>query len=85
MVKTFNLKCNYRKSNSNFFQLQQKYPLYTDTAKSCYVRSIDKIKAKDPVHRPHSTMFRRDSRFTCRLSDPLDNHVPVEPGHFAYV
>jgi len=54
-------------------------------AKSIHLRNIDKIKAKESVHRPYSTMFRRDNRFTGRLSNPLDIHVPVRPGHFAYV
>lgn len=54
-------------------------------AKSLYVKEIDKLRAKNAVHRPHSTIFRRDNRFTCRLSDPFDSHAPVEPGHFAYI
>ncbi|KAL4120443.1 hypothetical protein QTP88_013134 [Uroleucon formosanum] len=66
-------------------ELQQKYPLYTDVVKSIYVRDADMIKAKAPVHKSHPKMFYKDSRFTSRLSNPMDINTPVGPGHFAYV
>ncbi|XP_027842059.2 uncharacterized protein LOC114123325 [Aphis gossypii] len=66
-------------------ELQQKYPLYTDIGMSLNVRNISTIKAKDPVHKSYPKLFRKDSRFTSRLSNPMDNHAPVAPGHFAYI
>ncbi|XP_025202592.1 uncharacterized protein LOC112599750 [Melanaphis sacchari] len=66
-------------------ELQQKYPLYTDMAKSSNVRDLDTIKAKNPIHKSYTKLFRKDSRFTSRLSNPMDIHAPVEPGHFAYI
>ncbi|CAI6349182.1 unnamed protein product [Macrosiphum euphorbiae] len=66
-------------------ELQQKYPLYTDVVKSIYVRDADMIKAKTPVRKSHRKMFCKDSRFTSRLSNPMDINTPVGPGHFAYI
>ncbi|XP_060853570.1 uncharacterized protein LOC132931674 [Rhopalosiphum padi] len=66
-------------------ELQKKYPLYTDMAKSSNIRDINMIKAKNPIHKPHQKLFRRDSRFTSRLSNPMDSHALVGPGHFAYI
>lgn len=71
--------------NKLCFQLQQKYPLYTDVVKSIYVRDADMIKAKTPVRKSHRKMFCKDSRFTSRLSNPMDINTPVGPGHFAYI
>ncbi|XP_015376789.1 PREDICTED: uncharacterized protein LOC107171072 [Diuraphis noxia] len=66
-------------------ELQQKYPLYTDVVKSIHVRDVDMVKAKSPVCKSYPKMFRKDSRFTSRLSNLGDINTPVEPGHFAYV
>jgi len=52
---------------------------------SLNVRNISTIKAKDPVHKSYPKLFRKDSRFTSRLSNPMDIHAPVAPGHFAYI
>jgi len=42
-------------------------------------------KVKQSVHKPLAHVFKKDSRFTSRMSDPNDYHAPVVPGHFAYV
>lgn len=61
------------------------YPLYSDMAHSIYLKNIGNIKAKEAVQKPPTTVFRRDSRFTSRLSNPVDVHSPIRPDHFAYV
>jgi len=49
------------------------------------VRGADMSKAKTPVRKSHQKMFCKDSRFTSRLSNPMDINAPVGPGHFAYI
>jgi len=49
------------------------------------VRDADMIKAKTPVRKSHQKMFCKDSRFTSRLSNPMDINTPVGSGHFAYI
>ncbi|XP_050424621.1 uncharacterized protein LOC126835827 [Adelges cooleyi] len=66
-------------------ELESKYPLYTDTAKSVHLREIEKTKKKEAIHKPLSDVFKRDSRFTSRLSNPQDTHALAPPGHYAYV
>lgn len=67
-------------------QLCAKYPLYnTNSGMYAPANRYECDKVKQSVHKPLAHVFKKDSRFTSRMSDPNDYHAPVVPGHFAYV
>ncbi|XP_050525267.1 uncharacterized protein LOC126896486 [Daktulosphaira vitifoliae] len=66
-------------------ELKRKYPLYGDIAITVHLKEINKIKAKESIHKPLTGVFKRDNRFTSRLSNPQDTHKSVTPEHYAYV
>ncbi|KAL4119580.1 hypothetical protein QTP88_012380 [Uroleucon formosanum] len=66
-------------------ELCAKYPLYTTNGMSVPVNRYEYDKAKQPIHKPLAHLFKKDSRFTSRMSNPNDYHAPVDPAHFAFV
>ncbi|XP_022179466.1 uncharacterized protein LOC111040056 [Myzus persicae] len=66
-------------------ELCAKYPLYNTNGMSVPVNRYEYDKAKQPIHKPLAHLFRKDNRFTSRMSNPNDYHAPVDPAHFAFV
>ncbi|XP_060850415.1 uncharacterized protein LOC132929237 [Rhopalosiphum padi] len=66
-------------------ELCAKYPLYNTNGMSVPVNRYEYDKAKQPIHKPLTHLFKKDNRFTSRMSNPNDYHAPVDPAHFAFV
>ncbi|XP_003245597.1 uncharacterized protein LOC100571648 [Acyrthosiphon pisum] len=66
-------------------ELCAKYPLYNTNGMSVPVNRYEYVKAKQSIHKPLAHLFKKDSRFTSRMSNPNDYHAPVDPEHFAFV